>query len=179
MARVRTLETDELRPREATLLRELVDAAWANKGATFSDDDWESATGGVHFLLEEDDLIVAHASIVERELRTGDRRLATGYVEAVGTLPTHQHRGSATQVMREVARYLDRRFELGALDTGNTGFYERLGWRLWRGPNSVRTERGLVCSDDHTFVLVHLTPRSPALDTSAPIGGGRRLGDAS
>src|ERR671912_273253 len=34
------------------------------------------------------------------------------------------------------------RFELGALGTGRHAFYERLGWRTWQGPTSVRTRDG-------------------------------------
>ena len=60
--------------------------------------------------------------------------MRTGYVEAVATWPEQQGNGYATEVMGAVAsgQVLDERYELGALDTGLSRFYERLGWEVWR-----------------------------------------------
>ena len=93
-------------------------------------------------MLELDGEIVTHASVVERELHVDDRPVRTGYVEAVATAPKHQGSGFGTMVMRDVAAYIEDHFELGALGTGSQGFYERLGWRTWIGPSSVRTPDG-------------------------------------
>jgi hypothetical protein len=51
------------------------------------------------------------------ELRVGGAALRTGYVEAVGTAPSHQRTGLGTQVMRAVGDYIAEHFELGALGT--------------------------------------------------------------
>jgi aminoglycoside 2'-N-acetyltransferase I len=111
-------------------------------------------------------------------LYTGGHRLATGYVEAVATWPSHQRRGHGSALMREVGEYIDETFELGALDTGSSAFYERLGWVVWRGPTYVRTDSGLLrTADEDGQVLVRLTPASPALDLSAPISCDSRPGD--
>jgi len=159
-------------------LRAMFDAAWAGKDGEFSDDDWASATGGTHFLLEIDGAIVSHASVVERELQTGGHRLRTGYVEAVATRPEHQGRGHATEVMRAVAAFIDERYELGALDTGSSSFYESLGWELWRGPTSVRTERGTIDTpEEDGLVMIRRTPTMPALDLGASISCDWRPGD--
>jgi aminoglycoside 2'-N-acetyltransferase I len=81
-------------------------------------------------------------------------------------------------VMREVNRYIDGDFQLGALDTGRPSFYEQLGWVVWRGPTYVRTEAGLVrTEEDDGGVLIRLTPSSPELDLSAPISCDWRPGD--
>jgi aminoglycoside 2'-N-acetyltransferase I len=175
---VRNVPSGALRPREVAALRELFDAAWADDEATFTDHDWDHAVGGIHFILEEDGEIRAHASVVEREIHAGEHALSAGYVEAVATWPDHERRGFGTAVMREVGAHIDGTFPLGALDTDRPGFYERLGWVVWKGPTFVRTETGLLrTAEEDGGVLVRLTPTSPELDLSAPISCDWRPGD--
>jgi aminoglycoside 2'-N-acetyltransferase I len=175
---VRRLGSAELSSGEVASLRELFRAAWSEASDPFTEEDWDHAVGGMHFILEEGEGITAHAAVVERELHTGGHRLATGYVEAVATWPTHQRRGRASALMREVDEYIDRTFRLGALDTGRTAFYERLGWVAWKGPIFVRTDSGLIrTAEEDGQILVRLTPTSPDLDLSAPISCDWRPGD--
>jgi aminoglycoside 2'-N-acetyltransferase I len=80
--------------------------------------------------------------------------------------------------MTEVNEHVVANFELGALGTGSQGFYERLGWQVWRGPTSVRTAEGeQPTPDEDGYVLVLLTPTSPVLDLGAPISCDWRPGD--
>jgi aminoglycoside 2'-N-acetyltransferase I len=175
---LRTLASDELRSGEVAAIRRLLDAAWADDSGAFTEEDWDHAVGGVHLIIEEGEDIVAHASVVERDLYTGRHRLTTGYVEAVATRPTYRGRGHGTALMREAGGYIDRTFQLGALDTGVPAFYERLGWVVWRGPTFVRTGGGLVRTEEEDgLVLVRLTPTSPKLDLSAAISCDWRPGD--
>ena len=170
--------TSELSRDEQATLREMFDAAWSEKEDEFSDDDWVSAIGGMHFLLEIDGTIVSHASVVERVLETGGRELRTGYVEAVATRPEHQRLGYATQTMQAVGSFIDVRYELGALGTGLSTFYERFGWRVWRGPTSVRTERGVIRTpDEDGLVMIRRTPATPEIDLDASISCDWRPGD--
>jgi aminoglycoside 2'-N-acetyltransferase I len=176
MATVRRVAGEDLRPQEVATLRALFDAAWERGG--FTEEDWDHAFGGLHFLLEEGGTIVSHASVIERQLHTGGLDLVAGYVEAVATLPTHGRRGYGSAVMNEVGEWIDRTFQLGALDSARHDFYERLGWVVWRGPTSVRTDRGLVRTpEEDGNVLVRVTPLSPDLDLSAPISCEWRSGD--
>jgi aminoglycoside 2'-N-acetyltransferase I len=178
MAAVRRLASDELSSEAVASLRELFAAAWADDPDGFTDQDWDHALGGRHFILDERGEIVAHASVVERELHADGHRLATGYVEAVATSPRHQRRGHGSVLMLEVDDYIDRTFRLGALDTGSPLFYERLGWVVWKGPTFVRTGTGLTRTEDEDgSVLVRLTPTSPKLDLRAPISCDWRPGE--
>jgi aminoglycoside 2'-N-acetyltransferase I len=179
---VRRVVTDDLTQAEVEALRALLWAAFPPGEEGFTEDDWEHALGGTHFLLEDDGsidgAIAAHAAVVERELQVASRPVRTGYVEAVATAPTSQGRGLGTVVMRDVSAHIRAAFELGALGTGLHGFYERLGWETWRGPTSVRTERGerrTPGEDGHILVL--RTPASPQLDLAAPISCDWRPGD--
>lgn len=175
---IRRVTSDELRPDEVVALRELFDGAWGDGDERFTDEDWEHALGGVHFVLDADGDIAAHASVVERELHTNGLHLTTGYVEVVATRPRLQRRGYGSAVMREVGEHIDRTFRLGALATGRVAFYERLGWVVWKGRTSVRSDAGLVRTpEEDGFVLVRLTPTSPELDLSEPISCDWRPGE--
>jgi aminoglycoside 2'-N-acetyltransferase I len=175
--RVRRLSTAELTPAETAAIRQLlVDAFGPDEWD--SEDDWNHALGGMHFVLEVDGEIVAHAAVVERELQVDSRPVRTGYVEAVATAPSRQGTGLGTTVMRDVGAWIEQEFEMGALGTGSHHFYERLGWRTWLGPSWVRTSDGPKRTpDEDGYILVLLTPSSPPLDRGAPISCEWRPGD--
>ena len=144
----------------------------------FTDDDWEHAVGGVHFVLQRDGEIVAHASVVERQLHVNAVALRTGYVEAVATAPDRQGSGFGSLVMADVNAYIRDGFELGGLGTGRQAFYERLGWRIWAGPTAVRTTEGVrPTPDEDGYIMVLTTPMSPPLDLNATIMCEWRPGD--
>ena len=117
--------------------------------------------------------------MVERDIRVGGTPLRTGYVEAVATDPSRQGHGIGTALMREVNQHLaEGGYELGALGTGSQGFYERLGWSIWRGPSSVRTADGEhPTPEEDGYILVLRTAATPALDPDAPISCEWRPGD--
>ncbi len=164
-----SLPTSELSATELAEVRALCDAAWTVTSETFDDNDWRSARGGVHFILSDRGKMVSHASVVERVLELDGRPLLTGYVEAVATLPDRQGRGLGTLVVRDLTAFIDRTYELGALNTGRAPFYERLGWRRWPGRTGVRVD------DD-----VRLTPEEDGgvfvrFPGGAPAGGPASL----
>jgi hypothetical protein len=68
---------------------------------------------------------------------------------------------------------------LGALGTGRHGFYERLSWRCWRGPSSVRTPNGeLPTPDEDGYIMVLTTCSTLSIDLTLPISCDWRPGDA-
>ncbi len=177
--RVRRLATIELTATEIAAIRSIMDDAFGpDEDERFTDDDWDHALGGVHFVLDVDGVIVTHAAVVERSLWIADRPLRTGYVEAVATAPARQGAGHGTQVMTDVTAWIRERFELGCLGTGRHAFYERLGWRTWLGPSAVRTAEGpRPTPDDDGYLMVLATPSSPPLDLTVPISCEWRPGD--
>ena len=178
--RLRRLSTPELTSSETTAIRALMRVAFGtDEEERFSDDDWRHALGGVHFVLELDGEIVAHAAVVEREIRVGDQPFRTGYVEAVATDPARQGVGLGSIVMTDVTEYIRERFDLGALGTGRQSFYGRLGWRIWAGPSSVRAVDGdQPTPDEDGSIMVLSTATTPPLDPAAPISCEWRPGDA-
>jgi aminoglycoside 2'-N-acetyltransferase I len=176
---IRRLTTQELTAGDVDQIRELMRVAFeGDEHGGFSEEDWQHSIGGVHFILRLDGVLVAHASVVERELEISGAPIKTGYVEAVATEPARQGQGYGTAVMREVNSYVTDGYALGALGTGSQGFYERLGWQIWRGPTGVRTPTGVQrTADEDGYILVLPTPSSPALDLDALITCGWRPGD--
>jgi aminoglycoside 2'-N-acetyltransferase I len=177
--RIRRLLTDALSPSEIAAIRALLDAAfWDEEDERFTEEDWQHSIGGIHVVLDVDGEIAAHASVVERELQVAGRPFRTGYVEAVATAPAHQRRGYGTQVMQAIDAEIRAVYELGALGTGEIAFYERLGWRVWRGPTSVRTRVGeRRTPDEDGGIMVLLVPLTPAIELDAPISCEWRPGD--
>jgi aminoglycoside 2'-N-acetyltransferase I len=178
--RLRRVSSRDLTSAEIAATRALLLDAFASEDEDdqFDDDDWEHAIGGLHFVLDHDGDVVAHASVVEREIHVGGRPLRTGYVEAVATAPDRQGAGLGSVVMADATAYIREGFELGALGTGRHRFYERLGWLTWAGPSFVRTPDGLRRTpDEDGHILVLPTPSSPQLDLTAPISCDWRPGD--
>jgi aminoglycoside 2'-N-acetyltransferase I len=177
---LRRVATGELTAQELARLRSfLVEAFGDDPDEALRDEDWEHTLGGIHVIATEGGSILAHAAVVERTIHVGDRPLSTGYVEAVATRGDRRREGLGRAVMTEAAAIIRDGFELGMLGTGLQPFYERLGWRVWRGPSAIRTEAGLVPSpDEDGYLMVLDTPTTPALDPLAPIACGWRPGDS-
>lgn len=176
---VRRVSTPDLTATEVAAIRELLVAAFGTDDEErFTEDDWDHAIGGVHFVLAMEGRVIAHASVVERQLQVDGRPLRTGYVEAVAVAPERQAAGFGSSIMADVTAYIHGAFELGALGTGRPRFYERLGWQVWVGPTFVRTARGLRRTpDEDGSILVLTTASSPSLDLTAAISCDFRRSD--
>ena len=159
--------------------RRMMDLAFGDDPEeAFGDDDWDHALGGVHVVVVDDGLVVAHAALVERTLHAGTRALRTGYVEAVATAPDRQGEGHGSLAVGRVTELVRARFELGALGTGRWSFYERLGWERWEGPTYVRTAGGALVrteeDDDGVMVLRTGPSARPRPDGPACVRGAPR-----
>jgi aminoglycoside 2'-N-acetyltransferase I len=88
MLTVRSLPTQEVPPGRLADIRVLLDGAFrGDPDGDFDDDDWGHTIGGLHVIVLEDDLIVAHAALLSRTIEVDGRPFRTGYVEGVATLP--------------------------------------------------------------------------------------------
>ncbi len=115
----------------------------------------------------ENDRLVSHALISTRWLQPeGLPLLKTAYVDAVATLPLHQGHGFGSAVMRRLAAIAtEDQYEIGGLETSDqAGFYQRLGWELWRGALAGRSAEGLIPTPDQTGVMILSLPLSPPLN---------------
>lgn len=164
--------TAQLSADELTAARALCDASYDE----FGDADWEHALGGMHALVVEDGVLVAHGAVVLRRLLHGGRALRCGYVEAVATDPDHRRRGHADAVMAALEA-LAPAYDVLALCSSRAGrtLYESRGWSLWRGPTSALTPDGLWPTPDEDSIYVLGGPAG--LDLDAPITCDWREGD--
>jgi aminoglycoside 2'-N-acetyltransferase I len=177
--RIRRLSTSEVDRADLVAARTLLISAFGpTLEERFTTTDWDHSLGGTHFLADIDGSIVAHASVIERQIEIGGLPLRTGYVEAVAVAPGRQGQGIGSTLMEDVDAFIDERFELGVLGTGRIAFYERLGWTPWQGQAFVRTPSGLKRTpDEEGFILVRSTPTTPSLDRGASISCDWRPGD--
>jgi aminoglycoside 2'-N-acetyltransferase I len=176
MPQVRVVTDAEARTHVLLAIHELVVAAFDGE---FSDKDWQHSQGGWRVLAYRGDELVAHAAVVPRVLRVGERELHTGYVEAVATEPERQRQGLGSLVMTAANDVVRDNFEMGALSTGLTGFFARHGWESWHGPTYVRDGDAIVRTpeEDDGVMVLRFGP-SESIDLEAPITCDARPGDA-
>lgn len=121
-------------------------------------------SGGRHVLVYRGRELVSHAVATTRWLQPeGLPVLKTAYVDAVSTLPEYQGQGYGSAAMRALAGDIQD-YTIACLQTDKAGFYERLGWELWRGPLAGRSQTGLIPTPDQKGVMVLRLPQTPGLD---------------
>ena len=169
--RLTTFPADRLTPAERADIVRLCNAAFEED----LDNLFELLPGSIHVLAHDGDDLVGHACWVTRWLQpAGLPELRTAYVEAVAVAPSHQGRGIGSAVMTRLADEIAA-YDLAALSPARETFYERLGWRLWRGPTAIRMPDALVPTPGEEIMIL-LTPRTPPLDLDAQITAEWRPG---
>jgi len=111
--------------------------------------------GSLHFVVEEEGCLAAHASLWPQRFDSGGRAIWGGYIEDVATDPLHAGRGLASGLMRaaeDEARRLG--LEILGLATGIGPFYARLGWQTWDGHHTMTI--GGHASPDEPLMLLPL-----------------------
>jgi aminoglycoside 2'-N-acetyltransferase I len=120
--------------------------------------------GGLHFIARRGMELLSHAVVTTRWLQPqGQPLLRTAYVDAVATLPAYQGQGYGSAVMRQLAKELED-YEIACLGTEHPSFYERLGWKAWRGPLAGRSEKGLIPTPEQQGIMVLPLPQTPPLN---------------
>jgi aminoglycoside 2'-N-acetyltransferase I len=169
---VQQLSSGAFSPALLTAVRDLCNAAYQEDMAGYFD-----AIGPAEHLLGwHEETLASHLMWVTRWLQPGDGPLLrTAYVELVATAPEMQRQGHATTLLRDFPSQVTD-FDLAALSPATETLYTRLGWRLWRGPLSVRTAQELVPTPEEQIMVLPL-PRSPTLDWEAPLSVEWRPGE--
>lgn len=162
-------------PDAATLaaVRDLADRAFRR----FTDDDWAHCLGGVHVVVRDGGVVVAHGSVVPRLLWQDGRPHEVGYVECVAVEPTRWRQGLGSTVMTEVERQLAS-YDAGALSASAAGvpIYQARGWTRWRGTTAVRGD-GVDAADLEDQGIWVLDPDG-RLDPTGELCCLDRVGDA-
>jgi aminoglycoside 2'-N-acetyltransferase I len=144
------------------------------------DTDWEHALGGVHALAYEDDVLVGHASVIQRRLIHAGHALRAGYVEAVAVREDHRREGIGTALMTAIEEVIANAYDLGALGATDLAvpFYSSRGWLRWRGPSWALTPNGIVrTADEDGAIHILPLPTGPPLHLDDPLMADWREGD--
>lgn len=179
MLRIEVLSSP-LPPLAIAALRRLARAAF---GDDFTENDLAHALGGAHVVAtyaHNQSIMLAHAAVVPRTLHVGERPVRVGYVEAVASQPDRQGEGLGSRVMQAAAELICKRYDIGALSTGEHEFYERLGWEAWRGSSYIigRDGRRRRSADEDDGIMVLRCAASRDIDLAADIACHDRPGDA-
>lgn len=144
----------------------------------FTGEDWEHALGGLHALVHEDGVPVAHGAVVMRRFICGGRTLRVGYVEAVAVSAGHRRRGHASAVMDALEAVIRGAYDVGALSASDAGaeLYLSRGWQRWRGPTSALTPDGLRRTPEEDG-SVYVLPCGADLDLDRELTCDWRDGD--
>ncbi|ORV54080.1 MULTISPECIES: GNAT family N-acetyltransferase [Mycobacteriaceae] len=166
----RLIHTSDLDPATRLGAHRLVAEA---SGGALSDADWQHALGGMHALIWHHGVLIAHGSVIRRQLLYRGRSLRCGYVEAVTVHPDHQGKGLGTAVLAACEQVIRGAFELGALSS--PGFSRRLytarGWLLWHGPTATLSPTGTrrTPEADGTVFVMPVGPEMDAADPTAEL----------
>jgi len=88
---------------------------------------WEDvSTPFVHF---EGERALSHVGLIDLPLRIAGRNVNVGSVHAVATHPDYRRRGLFRNLMEELFRYCEGRYETLILSTENPEYYEPFGFR--------------------------------------------------
>ena len=73
-----------------------------------TDEDWDHCLGGIHAIVREGEEVIAHASVVQRQLVHAGEALRCGYVEGVAVRSDRRRGGHGAAVMAECERVIRR-----------------------------------------------------------------------
>lgn len=143
-----------------------------------ADDDWEHCLGGLHAVAYDGDVLVAHASLIQRRLLYRGQPLRAGYVEGVGVRADRRGQGYGSAVMEPLERAIRTAYDIGALGSTDEGlgFYAARGWHQWQGPTCALTPAGIVRTEDDDGG-VYVLPVSVPLDLTSELICDWRDGD--
>ncbi|WP_309227919.1 MULTISPECIES: GNAT family N-acetyltransferase [unclassified Mycolicibacterium] len=150
-------------------------------GDSFRAHDWLHGVDGVHVLVTDDGVLLAHAAVVTRTLSHADDVFDTGYVEGVAVRTDQQGRGLGRLLMDHTESIIRASHDIGALNAVESAatFYAGRGWQPWDGPTQADTPSGVVDTydtDDRIFLLPTDSP-ARGFAQSLPLICDWRVGD--
>jgi len=169
-----TRRTDaDLDHRAEVSLRALLSDAFEGD---FSQEDWEHTNGGLRFLGYLGAELVAHGSVIKRNVWIDGENLKIGYVEGLAVAPLYWRRGFGSKLMSEITSYCKTGFCICMLSTGEKDFYLKLGWLDFEGESYVFRNGVEVRTADEDEGLMYL-PGSVNSPTMTKVVCDAREGD--
>ncbi|MBA3870683.1 MAG: GNAT family N-acetyltransferase [Anaerolineae bacterium] len=118
----------------------------------------------LHVMAYRDAVLIGHTVVSTRWMQPeGLSILCSAYIDAVAVASAEQGKGIGKGLMQHVASVITD-YEIAGLETGVPGFYESVGWELWRGSLAGRGDDGLIPTPEQTGVMILRLPKTPALN---------------
>jgi aminoglycoside 2'-N-acetyltransferase I len=177
---VRVTHTAHLAVGELREIRTLLDDAFpGGTDGAFTDEDWQHTVGGLHATVWEGTRLLAHGSVVQRNLLHGGRVLRTGYLEGVAVRADRRGHGYGGAVLAALEDCVRRAYQLGALCSSSQarGLYAARGWRRWQGRTLALTPEGLRPTPKEDGAVFVLPPAGLVLDETGDLVCDWREGD--
>jgi aminoglycoside 2'-N-acetyltransferase I len=146
-------EMVELDPHLESSIQEMLELAYEGD---FSSEDWEHTSGGRYFVGYFEETIVAHGSVVPREMLIDGQQVTVGYVEAVAVSPVYSGQGFGSMLMRRITEFCRDSYELSMLSTDEKNFYEKCGWLQFTGESFIACKNAEIRSADEDEGLMFL-----------------------
>ncbi len=150
-------QVNDVSSRTISSIRSLLELAYEGD---FSSEDWEHTFGGQYFIGLLDNIIIAHGSVVPRNMFINGQEITVGYVEAIAVLPAYWRQGFGTQLMTQITQFCHKTYELSMLSTDEKKFYEKLGWRQFLGESFVRNGDSVVRTAEEDYGLMLLSGKN-------------------
>jgi aminoglycoside 2'-N-acetyltransferase I len=135
-------------------LRAFLDEAF---DGDFTDDDFDHALGGTHFVILARGQLIAHGSVVLRRISFDGQVYATGYLEAMAVALEWRGHGIGSKLLAALTDFCRSSFAVSMLSTGSHAFYEHHGWRRFKGESYLASDSGLLRTEDDDEGLMVLT----------------------
>jgi aminoglycoside 2'-N-acetyltransferase I len=135
-------------------LRAFLDEAF---DGDFSDEDFEHAFGGTHFVILARGQLIAHGSVVLRRISFDGQVYATGSLEAMAVALEWRGHGIGSKLLAALTDFCRSSFAVSMLSTGSHAVYEHRGWRRFNGESHLATDSGLLRTEDDDDGLMVLT----------------------
>ncbi|MBG2875497.1 GNAT family N-acetyltransferase [Proteus alimentorum] len=104
-------------------------------GNDFSLGDFQHALGGMHVFAYDQEKMVGHVAVVQRNMAIDNNPISVGYVEAMVVLKDYRRKGIGKELITQANSIIKSCYQLGLLSASEKGvpLYSLLGWRKWEG----------------------------------------------
>jgi aminoglycoside 2'-N-acetyltransferase I len=104
--------------------------------------------------------------VVLRNITFDEQVFRTGFVEAMAVGHEWRGRGVGSKLLEELTDFCRSNFEVAMLSTGSHAFYEKHGWRRFKGESYLATDSGLVRTEQDDDGLMVLTSLDGVLEAA-------------
>lgn len=125
----------------------------------YSEGDFSTCLGGLHIIAYENNEIVGHGALIQRQLVVNGKPLKAGYVESMAVRSDKQRQGIGKLLMLEINQLIKMTYQIGALSQSEEGegLYLNSGWIKMKPPFYEFTINGIEKSDEISVMIYDLT----------------------